>query len=167
MYGKTKRVVVLGFLPQTLERLKGEGANADEVERLIAARTADKRFEVEVRHIGSADAPTLYSEILSREDAARHAARTRARKALLADGEPVSSDAISSEMARDPVWSRALGVAVREWIVNGLVSGEAEHARLWELGERAYGAGGGAMLLLEASVQVRQYQTLSDDEGKS
>ncbi len=173
MWGQTRQTVILGWMRDAVLRepepdddpVKFDARRAV-IQKEIDKRTADVRFSVNVKHIGGPDDPTLYDQMVAREESARHAARVRARRALESDGLPHTQDNVSDAMGRDPEWVKALGDAVKAWVVAGLVDGAQEYRRLGELGDTLAGAGGGGRLLLDAAYEVKRYQGLTDDEGK-
>ena len=173
MWGKTRETVILGWMRDAVARPKRDdeteeahAAMVKAVQAEIDKRNADARFKVTVKHIGGPDDPTLFDQMVAREESARHAARMRARRALDADGVPHTTDSVSEAMGRDADWHAALGKTVKAWVVAGLVDGEKEYARIAELGEKTQGAGGAGRLLLDAAHEVKRYQGLTDDEGK-
>jgi hypothetical protein len=174
MWGKTKRVPILGWMAEAVARPKRDdepdaehAAMVETVQKEIDRRIATPAYVVEVKHIGGPDDPTLYEQMVAREEAARHAARVRARRAVESDGVPHTTEAVSEAMGRDPVWHKDLGAIVRAWIHAGLVDGEKEYLRVYALGEQERGGGGGSRLLLDAALEVKKYQGLTEEEGKN
>lgn len=169
MWGATRKVTLLGALPSMLAALTSDEKDAARravLEEMIAKRKADERFTVEVQHIGSAEDPTRFEQLTAEENAKRHAARVRARRACAAEGDPLDDVHIASAMDRDPAWSREAFDFMRAWILAGVVNGKDELPRLYELGERLFGAGGGTSLVIDAAIEAKRYQHVTEDEGK-
>jgi len=175
MWGGTRKVVILGSLPQRLaaEPPAGEAPDVTAARRAVLAslidkRTSDKdeRFIIEVRHIGTPEDPLRFEQLEADHAAKAHAARVRARKLVESEGGSIADDeAINAALARDSAWSSDLGKLMVAWIDAGVV-GAGQAARIWELGERCYGAGGGGSLLIDAATEVKRFQYVTEDEGK-
>jgi len=173
MFGGTRKVAILGSLPQRLvaEPPAGEAPEVTAQRRaaisaLIDKRKADERFTIEVRHIGTPADPLLFDQMEADQNAKAHAARVRARRVVEKEGGSVAdADAIAAAMARDPEYSRDLGRIMSAWVDAGVV-GDAPSKRIWELGERCYGASGGGSLLIDAATEVKIFQHVTEDEGK-
>jgi len=173
MWGKTKKVAILGWMSEAVSRPKRDDETEEahagfvaSVQKEIDRRNATPGYTIEVKHIGGPDDPTLYEQMVAKEEAARHAARMRARRAVESDGVTHTVEAVSEAMGRDPQWHKDLGAAVKAWIHAGVVDGDKEYLRLYALGEQDRGAGGGSRLLLDAALEVKRFQGLTEDEGK-
>jgi len=174
MFGEVKETVILGWMRDAVARPKRDNETEEAhaamvraVQEEIDKRKADPRFKITLRHIFDEKNPTLYNQMLAREESARHDAYQRARRALEAGGMPHEEGDVSAAMGRDPEWFTAMVPFVKAWVVAGMVDGEKEYARLMELGERWGGAGGGHRLLLDAAHEVKVFQTLTESDVKS
>lgn len=170
LWSETKKKPITHLLEHTARRLQAKHDEAqDDVVRAAyathiaamkaeaAARAADGRYSVTLKHIGSPAQPFLKRELDARTAKADHEADKRARKALLEEGVELTNEAVASAKMRDPEWQREFGEIARAWIDAG-VAEEGAFATLYALG--------GPDLLIHAMREVQNYQEVSADQGE-
>lgn len=143
-----------------------------EIQRLkkrVAKREGDPQYTVTMKHVGSLEDPLLWDSLLSRHESAVHLLVSRARRELVE--EHGSADAAVAALGgqdfervavvratRSPEHHHVYGQHVRELVTHGLVDGEKEYERLFQLG--------GPKLLLHAADEVRAFQEVDSEMGE-
>lgn len=178
----TKEVPVISVLQHEEKRLRARAEEvqtpelkaailrvADEAAATIAKRKADRRFWVEVRHVGSPASPLRWNELAATYASKTHALEVEARRGLLAqhgspqaaaEAEGVDSfaEAVRGAVERNPARLEVILAHARACVEEGTVGGVDTVTRLLTVGKSG--------LLIHALEEVRAFQEVDPEMGE-
>lgn len=142
-------------------------------QEVIDNRTADERFSIVIRRIGQPDDgkgdpdPAAWNTLEREDKTARFNARSRARKMLREMGEPTSEADIDAAQDRDPLWHKEHQAISHAWFLAGVVGGESEWVRVYQLGVETGGAEVGTALLIQSVEEIKEFNRSSAKKKSS
>lgn len=159
------------------ENAAAEHLMCEQYRALIAARESDDRYLITVRRIGASDDgksfdPSLAPQLAAQERTAVFEARRRARDWLTERKMNIEPDnertgqigSVTARVLDDPQWVKDSHDVLKANFVAGIVGGESEWLRIYNLGFGEGGADLGSIFLRQAVEEVVEFNTVSAEK---
>ncbi len=159
-------------LAKAKENAAAEQAACAAFRTVIADREKDDRFTITVKRIGASDDGKTFDPSVGGERGqlaamtrkAVHAARRRAKQWLQEQGLNIDEAAVTQCLNEDPQWVKDSGDALKAHFVAGIVNGESEWQRIYDLGFETGGPDRGSSFLRQAVEEIEDFNTISAEK---